>query len=54
MVRRLPMVAVEVRDVEAVLCLAALIGPEPPVSGDDSACPWWPQVDAEVLGYLTF
>ena len=52
MVRRLPVVAVGVR-AEGVLRLAALIGPESPVSGDDSACPWWPQVDTEVLECLT-
>ena len=58
MVRRLPVVAVVavvavgVR-AEGVLRLAALIGPDSPVSGDDSACLWWPQVDAEVLECLT-
>ena len=40
--------------VEGVLRLAALIRPESPVSGDDLACPWWPQVDAEVLECLIF
>ena len=46
-------VAVGVR-VEGVLRLAALIRPESPVSGDDLACPWWPQVAAEVLECLIF
>ena len=48
-----PVVAVGVR-VEGVLRLAALIRPESPVSGDDLACPWWPQVAAEVLECLIF